>query len=156
MDSPQQRLANNTHNLGWTEDAYGAARGDGGGGPGAVGVAFDAVGAHLASDDAGVGAQPTDGEQAVQQLADGATQCDAEVDGAGQAGADAAPGGVQRGGEADPVGVKVVVVGGGMDERAQRVVHAQVAPGFLVHSGGRAGAQEHPRPALVGLELVED
>src|SRR5664280_697321 len=43
-----------------------------------------------------------------------------------------------------------------MDESEQSVVHAQVVPGFLVDSGERTVAQDHPRPALVGFELVKD
>ena len=74
----------------------------------------------------------------MQDLGDGAAQRGCEVDGAGQAGPDAAPGGVQGLGEADSVGVQVAVVGGGVDEDAPGVVHAQVAPGLLVDPFGGA------------------
>ena len=57
-ETSQSRLTPrpNTDNLGWTEDPDGAADGQGGGGPGAVGGAFEVVVAHLAAYDAGVGA----------------------------------------------------------------------------------------------------
>ena len=116
----------NTHNLGWVEDVDGSADGEGRVGPGAVGCAFDVVAAHLAAYDAGVGAQSPLGEQSVEEFVGGAADGGGEVDGGGQPGADAASGGVEGFGERDPVWVDVVVVGGGVDECAERVVHAQV------------------------------
>jgi len=74
----------------------------------------------------------------VQEFAGGSAGGEGEVDGAGQSDADAAPGGMKCLGEADPVGVEIVVVGCGVGEGAQGVVHAQIAPGFLVDPGGGA------------------
>ena len=52
----QRRLRGNIDKLGWAEDADGAADGQGGYGPVAVGGSFEVVVAHLAAYDAGVGA----------------------------------------------------------------------------------------------------
>jgi len=54
----------------------------------------------------------------VQQFTGGAAQSAGEVEGLAQAGADAASGGVQRCGEADPVGIEVVLVSGAVDQRS--------------------------------------
>src|ERR1035438_10540738 len=111
------RPSRNTHNLGWTEDVDGVPDRQGGCGPVAVGGSFEVVVAHLSAYDTGVGAEPAFGQQRVQKLGDGAVQCGGEVGGATQTGPDAAAGGVQGFGEADPVGVEVAAVGGVVDER---------------------------------------
>ena len=72
------------------------------------------------------------GSRGVQEFAGGPAQGLGQVDCAVDAGAHAAPGGVQCSGKGDPVGVEVAVAGGGVDQCPDRIVDAQVAPSLLV------------------------
>ena len=86
---------------------------------------LDAVIAHLAFDDPSSGAQPPAGQQFGADLADRADQGRGEVErGGAPLGAHAAPGGAQRTGEGDPVGIDARVVAGGVHQGADGVMHA--------------------------------
>ena len=55
----------------------------------------------------------------------------------------------------EPVRVGAGLEGDGVHEPADGVVDAQVAVDFLADAVGHLGAQDSPRAALVGLQLIQ-
>jgi hypothetical protein len=149
------RFSPNTNNLGRGEDPDGRGRWQARAWPGAVRRALDPEARHLALDDPGVRAQSPYREEHGENLGDGTPQGAGEEGSRGDARADAPPGGVERPGEGETIGIDVLVVGGGRHEGPQGVVDAAEPEGLLVDTLDRPGAQHDARAALVGLELVE-
>src|ERR1035437_5151791 len=146
----------NTHNLGWTEDPNCRRDRQGRLGPVSVCFPFDVEPGHLASDSPCIRSEPSLGEEPVECLGDGPMGGHGQGVARAESPAHAAPGGVERVGETDPVGIDLPVVGCFVDESSDGVVHTQIAPGFLIDPRRGLRSQDHPGATLVGLQLVED
>jgi len=100
-------------------------------GPAAVLGALDGKVAHLATHDPWVCSQPAVRHQLVEDLRRGVAEPGGKVvDGS----PDASARGAHRACEAQPVRIDLPFLGGSAHEGADRVVHAEHAPGLLVHA----------------------